>query len=110
MSDDNILQFPKNDSAKDRMELNKTMEGIENYTQYIADMLVDKFREDGLNVDDEMFALDMTVAINMMAGGFCRQEKIDHFAIPILDTMGEEIAGLIDFDIEFEEDEDNDTD
>ena len=110
MSKDNIVKFPgikQNKHLNKRNELNAAMNDLEEYVQYMTDMIIEQLILDGYVVDDQKMVDDLTVTINMLGGALSRVEGIPHFTHEILDAMHEQLALMMDEEDE-EFDDDND--
>tara|TARA_B100000780_G_C21101063_1_gene444290 strand:+ start:647 stop:985 length:339 start_codon:yes stop_codon:yes gene_type:complete len=110
MSKDNIVKFPgikQNKHLNKRNELNAAMNDLEEYVQYMTDMIIEQLILDGYVVDDQKMVDDLTVTINMLCGALSRVEGIPHFTHEILDAMHEQLALMMDEeDDEFDDDND----
>ena len=110
MSKDNIVKFPgikQNRHLNMRNELEAKMIDIEEYIQYMTDMIIEQLIMDGYSTEDAKLVDDLTVTINMLCGALSRVEGIPHFTHEILDAMHVELALLIaDEDSELDDEED----
>jgi len=106
MSKDNIVKFPgikQNKHLTKKNELDAKMIDIEEYVQYMTDMIIEQLIMDGYDPEDTQLIDDLTVTINMLCGAISRVEGVSHFTHEILDAMHVEISTMIE-----EEDAEND--
>jgi hypothetical protein len=99
MSKDNIVKFPgvkANKHLAKRNQQEARIVDIEEYVQYMTDVIIEQIISDGYNVDDEALINDLTVTINMFCGALCRVDGIPHFTHDILDTMHAELGKLLE--------------
>jgi len=110
MSKDNIVKFPvvkQNKHLTMKNELEAKMIDIEEYVQFMTDMIIEQMIMDGYSTEDTKLVDDLTVTINMLCGALSRVEGIPHFTHEILDAMHVELALLIaDEDSELDDEED----
>jgi len=110
MSKDNIVKFPgikQNKHLNKRNELEASMQEIEEYVQFMTDMIIEQMIMDGYDAEDTKLIDDLTVTINMLCGAISRVEKIPHFTHEILDAMHIELTALLEEE-DFEEYDDDD--
>ena len=109
MSKDNIVKFPgvkQNKHLTKKNELEAKMTNIEEYIQYMTDMIIEQLIMDGYDSEDASMINDLTVTINMLCGTLSRVEGVPHFTHDILDAMHKEIASIMkEEDLEDLEDE-----
>tara|TARA_B110000908_G_scaffold21802_1_gene24637 strand:- start:2933 stop:3250 length:318 start_codon:yes stop_codon:yes gene_type:complete len=99
MSKDNIVKFPgvkQNKHLTMKNELEAKMVDIEEYIQYMTDMIIEQLIMDGYSTEDTQLINDLTVTINMLCGSLSRVEGVPHFTHEILDAMHVEISTMID--------------
>lgn len=101
MSKNNVIKFPgikQNKHLNKHNEMHAAMDDLEEYIQYMTDMIIEQLVLDGYSVDTDQMVGDLTVVINMLCGSLSRVEGIPHFTHDILDQLSLFMADLEDDD------------
>jgi transcriptional regulator NrdR family protein len=103
MTDNNIVQFPKNKIVRECINVEEVKKAQEKSLRNYADSVVDEVTNvlmieidnQGLDRDDEKFIRDFNFAVTVLAASIYRSLKVPHELHPFLDECVKTAEAII---------------